>query len=154
MINQQERRLERKLQANQHVPQANKTILVVEYGSNSTGGNLRVLDYKNKQWRMLSLKVPRSRLEPALVNLNDEIYMIGGRSNDNRDYGETCFKLTKELQWVEIARLRNRITNIANSCVEFNGCIWIMGGNELSEYSGSKKTKIYNKNEDAWNEGP
>lgn len=112
-------------------------------------GEMAVLSRDKSKW--LQFNQPRfsSLSGGGVVYLNGEIYSIGGYSSSKR-----LQKLDKKLKWIELAGMNRGRLGIENSCLVWNGAIWVLGGYdwETEEYLNS--VERYYPEEDKWTEMP
>ena len=86
----------------------------------------------------LPLKLPKPFANGGAVYLDGEIYIFGGTLT------KETYKLNKNLKWIRLADMNEDRWNISNSCLEWNGSIWVFGG------SGLKSVERYDPRENKW----
>ena len=107
-----------------------------------------VLSGDRSEWIELNLKLPYEASGSGAVYLNGEIYLFGGIRNL-----KALYKLDKNMKWIRLADMNEGRNYITNSCLEWNGYIWVFGGvNEKDEFL--KSVERYDPKEDKWTRMP
>ena len=91
-------------------------------------------------WTVSRMELPRHFLFVGVVYLDDELYII----NCNKSLS----KLDKNMEWKQLADMNEERIAINNGYLEWNGYIWVFGGNNL------KSVERYDPKEDKWTEMP
>ena len=109
---------------------------------------MAVLSADRSEWIELKLKLPFYANGSGAVYLNGEIYLFGGVN-----YPKALYKLNKNMTWIRLADMNERRKYITNSCLEWNGYIWVFGGwNEKDELL--KSVERYDPRENKWAQMP
>ena len=109
---------------------------------------IAVLSGDRSEWIELKLKLPYGANGSGVVYLNGEIYLFGGINNP-----KALYKLDKNMEWIRLADMNEGRRGITNSCLEWNGYIWVFGGvNEKVEYL--KSVERYDPKENKWTQMP
>ena len=80
----------------------------------------------------------------GVVYLDDELYVT--------DSYKSLFKLDENMEWKQLADMNKRRGNISNTCLGWNGYIWMFGGWNGSSYL--KSVERYDPKEDKWTRMP
>ena len=108
---------------------------------------MTVLSADRSEWIELKVKLPYEGLGSGAVYLNGELYLFGGLNL------KALYKLDKNMKWIRLADMNERRRFITNSCLEWNGYIWVFGGeNEKDEHL--KSVERYDPKEDKWTRMP
>ena len=95
---------------------------------------------KQDKWIKLGLKLPKILVTGGAVYLDGEIYIFGGWPMKKELY-----KLdNKTLKWIRLADMNEGRRYISNSCLEWNGFIWVFGGDNL------KSVERYDPKKNKW----
>lgn len=89
----------------------------------SKEGDDSMLILRQNKWGKLQQKLPKKFTAGGAVCLAGEIYIFGGTTM----IGE-LHKLDKNFTWTRLANLNVNRWEITNSCLEWNGSIWVFGG--------------------------
>lgn len=89
-----------------------------------------------------ALRLPLGRQIGGVVCLNGELYIIAGACKN-------LLLLDKNMKWIDKADLNVSREWIANSCVECDGYIWVLGGENDKSWSTSSVER-YDPKEDKW----
>ena len=101
---------------------------------------------KQDRWIKLALKLPRKLIAGGAVYLDGEIYIFDGDV-----MAKELYKLdNKTLEWIRLADMNEERGGISNSCLEWNGSIWVFGGYDLDKMALSKSVERYDPKEDKW----
>lgn len=81
----------------------------------------------------MHLRLPYRCSDAGVVILNDELYIIGGEGKD--DVLDSCYRLRsdKRMKWEKMSSMLYNRSGIANSCIAYNGYIWVFGGTNGAE---------------------
>ena len=109
---------------------------------------MAVLSADRSEWIELKLKLPYKDLGSGAVYLNGEIYLFGGRNNPN-----ALYKLDKNIEWIRLVDMNEGRKYITNSCSEWNGYIWVFGGDD-EKGEELKSVERYDPKEDKWTRMP
>ena len=100
------------------------------------GRQLKTAVLNQDEWLRLQMKVPQDiHLEGGAVCLNDEMYLVG-----EYFHHRGLYKLDENnYNWIRLADMQVGRQWITNSCLEWNGSIWVFGGEkeETGEYLNS-----------------
>ena len=103
-------------------------------------------DQTTSSWTVLEL--PRGDRAGGVVYLNRELYLIAaGRSRRN------LLKLDKNMEWKQLADMNLARKSFINSCLEWNGSIWAIGGKDPEE-NNLKSVERYDPEKDKWTRMP
>ena len=81
--------------------------------------------------------------------MKEELYIFAEALGKKR----LC-KLDRNLDRVQLAEMNVARTDITNSCVEFNGSIWVLGGYHDEIQPALNSVERYDPSEDKWSEMP
>lgn len=77
----------------------------------------------DNEWKMASVELPHKIGRGGAVYLNGEIYIFGGNYMLDK-----VLKLDKNMKWNQLANMKEKSSHVANSCLEWKGGIWVIGG--------------------------
>ena len=105
---------------------------------------MAVLSRDRTKWIEIELELPYRASDSGAIYLNGEIYLFGGFMNR-----KVLYKLDKNLKWIRLADMNVGRGGIENSCLEWNGDIWVFGGeDENGKYL--KSVERYDPKENKW----
>ena len=92
---------------------------------------------KASSWTFSQMELPRPYdiRATSAVYLNDELYIIGG--------DKPFFKLDRNMECIHLADMNEERYWINNSCLEWNGYIWVFGGWHSTERYHLKSVERY-----------
>ena len=105
---------------------------------------MTIWNRKASTWTVSRMELPR--LPVGVVYLDDELYII----NCNKSLS----KLDKNMEWKQLADMNERRGDINNSCLEWNGYIWVFGGWNMDREEVLKSVERYDPKEDKWTRMP
>ena len=105
--------------------------------------------YHRNGWRKLELTLPHANLGGGVVFLEDEIYLVGGGTNH-----KALQKLDEKYNWIYLADMHYGRQLIKNSCLAWNGSIWVFGGHGSGRNDYLNSVERYDPVEDKWIELP
>ena len=77
-------------------------------------------------WKHLDLKMPFCAVHFGAVTVNNELYIFEGGTDE-------LYELTgsgNKKKWLKLCDMVEKRSGITNSSLEFDGCIWVMGGTD------------------------
>ena len=99
---------------------------------------------RRTKWIEIELELPYEAYGSGAINLNGEIYLFGGVSNR-----KALYKLDKNLKWIRLADMNVGRRRISNSCLEWNGYIWVFGGDDEND-KPLKSVERYDPKKNKW----
>ena len=109
--------------------------------------DIYIVDYKTNIWFDLSLPLPYLVHGHALLSLNDEIYVLGGRG-DHSTFYKDVYRLNSSMRWERLTDMTVGRYGITNSSVALDGYIWTCGGHSGFDYL--KSVEKYDPVKDKW----
>ena len=106
---------------------------------------MAVLSQDRTKWIEIELKLPYETSDSGAIYLNGEIYLFGGLNNP-----KALYKLDKNLKWIRLADMNVGRWDIQNSCLEWNGDIWVFGGLDRGNIENLKSVERYDPKENKW----
>ena len=117
-------------------------------GGKKNNGNdfagMAVLSQDRTKWIEIELELPYEASDSGAIYLNGEIYLFGGRRNP-----KALYKLDKNLKWIRLADMNVGRRWISNNCLEWNGNIWVFGGQDEND-KPLKSVERYDPKENKW----
>ena len=107
-----------------------------------------VLSGDGSRWIPIQLKPRIESRGGGVVCLYDEIYVFGGIYQPER-----LQKLEKNMKWTRLADMNHGRTAITNSCLTWNGFIWVFGGRDSGRET-LKSVERYDPKTDRWTRMP
>ena len=105
---------------------------------------MAVLSQDRTKWIEIEMGLPCVAFGSGAIYHNGEIYLFGGwRSR------KALYKLDKNLKWIRLADMNEGRRYITNSCLEWNGDIWVFGGKDENG-KRLKSVERYDPKEDKW----
>ena len=92
------------------------------------------------------MELPDHILSVGVVYLDDKLYLI--------NYSKPFFKLDKNMEWKRLVAMNEERSFINNSCLEWNGYIWVFGGWHMDRKEALKSVERYDPKEDKWTRMP
>ena len=92
------------------------------------------------------MKLPYGIWSHGAQFLDNNLYVFGGQSAE--DILNFTYKLSKGLQWEQMADMSERRSSILNSSVALNGQIWVLGGYNGNENLSS--VEMYDPQTNEW----
>lgn len=89
---------------------------------------MTTLNRDRSKWSILPLKLPKAFAAGGAVYLDDELYIFGGT------LCKESYKMGKHLKWARLTDMNDARVGIQNSCLEWNGSIWVFGGLDLGNF--------------------
>lgn len=77
--------------------------------------------------------------------LHEEMYIFGGTGMSKKLY-----KMNEDLEWIQLASMNAGRAWITNSCLEWNGFIWVLGGYNAETKGVLKSVECYDPKLDKW----
>lgn len=108
-------------------------------------GKMFILNREGADWIELAAELPHETEHGGAVVLNEELYIFGGSETTDHLY-----KLDKATgDWIRLADMNEERWAITNSCLAWNGSIWVLGG-----YGDLKSVERYDPEQDKWIQMP
>lgn len=77
------------------------------------------------EWIKMSIGIPKTFARGGIVHLDGVTYIFGG------SLGKETYKLgSKILKWIRLADMNEEREWIVNSCLGWDGSIWVFGGHD------------------------
>ena len=111
---------------------------------NTASAGMAVLSRDRTKWIEIELEIPYKPLGRGAIYLSGEIYLFGGLRNP-----KALYKLDKNLKWIRLADMNVGRWGIENSCLEWNGNIWVFGGTG-ENLKPLKSVERYDSKENKW----
>lgn len=115
-----------------------------------------VLSSGKTEWIKRQLKLPYMALDSGAVYLNGALYLFGGAENSavpKAGPAKALYKLDNEMKWKRLANMNVGRRKITNSCLEWNGCIWVFGGRDRDKTS-LQSVERYDPKKNQWVQMP
>ena len=96
-------------------------------------------------WTVSRMELPDHILSVGAVYLNDELYII--------NCYKSLFKLDENMEWKQLADMNEERGDINNSCLEWNGYIWIFGGEDRDSVEVLKSVERYDPKQNILSDG-
>ena len=101
------------------------------------------------RWIKLALKIPKKTSAGGALYLENDLYIFGGGFMTKELY-----KLDKKtFKWIQLADMNEERLIISNSSLEWNGSIWVFGGQD-GNTKCLKSVERYDPKENKWNKMP
>lgn len=112
---------------------------------------MAVLSRDRTKWTELQMKLPHKTTGGGAVYLNHELYIFGGFPKY-----KALLKMDKNNRWKFMEDMHDGRRGITNSCLVWNGAIWVFGGYDGEEGGKEclKSVERYDPKADKWTKMP
>ena len=111
--------------------------------------DIAVLSADRSKWIEVPVKLPADVRGAGVVYLNKQIYIVGSNLNRRKLRRLPDFE-QGGAEWEELAEMHIGREGIKKSCLEWNGSIWVLGGQGKGNLGDLTSVERYDPKENKW----